>query len=64
MPKTNLDTSSNIRLICKLIKFLTETSSKMYKPKTYNKVIDNLIHKNRWHETIDKKLSNLNTDKA
>lgn len=50
------DISLGIRLIYKLAKFLTQNSNKVHKPKTYDKLIDNLIYENRWHKAIDKKL--------
>lgn len=59
--KTDLDTGSGVKLVCKLAKSLTETSSKIYKPKTYDKVIDNSIYKNKWCKVIDKKLLNLDS---
>lgn len=37
----------DIKPVYKLTKFLTQTSSKLYKPKTSNKVINSLIYKNR-----------------
>lgn len=36
------------------------TSNKMYELKIYNKVIDNLIYRNRQHKAINKELQNLN----
>lgn len=39
--KTDLDTGLGTRLKCKLAKSLTETSSKVHEPKTYNEVINN-----------------------
>lgn len=54
--RTNLDTGSDIRLTRKLAKFLIETSSKVYKLKTYDETIDNSIHGNKWHKAINKKL--------
>lgn len=59
MPKTNLSTGSDIRLTYKPVKFLTETSDKVYDFKTYDKAINNLIYKNRQRKIIDKKLWNL-----
>lgn len=43
----NLDINLDVRLACKLIKFATKTSSKTHEPKTYNKVIDNQINRNK-----------------
>lgn len=40
-------------------KLVTETSGKMYKLKTYNKIINISINRNRGQEAIDKLLSNL-----
>lgn len=37
-------------------KSVTEISSKMQEPKTYNKAINNLIYGNKWREVIDKEL--------
>lgn len=56
MPKIDLGIDSGIILIHKLAKSMTEMSSKVYKPKTYNEIIDNLIHRNKWHKAIDKEL--------
>lgn len=46
MLKIDLDTGSDVRSACKFIMSLTKTSSKVYKPKTYDKVIDDLIYGN------------------
>lgn len=62
--RTNLDgiLSKNLlrnRLIrpeYKFAKLVTKTISKMWKPKTYNKVIDNSNYGNRWYKVIDKEL--------
>lgn len=54
--KTNLDTSLDVKSIHKFAKFLIKTSSKIYELKTYNKIIDNLIYKNKWRKVINKKL--------
>lgn len=45
--KIDLGISSNIRLVYKLVKSLTETNIKIYEPKNYNEVINNLIDGNR-----------------
>lgn len=37
----------SVKLVYKFAKSLTETNNKMYKPKTYNKTIDNLIYGNK-----------------
>lgn len=47
MPKTDLDTDLDIRVVRKLTKSLREIKSKVYKTKIYDEVIDNPIHKNR-----------------
>ena len=44
-------------------KSITKTSSKVQEPKTYNKARDNLIHGNRWYETVNEELWNLDTHK-
>ena len=41
------------------IMMIIETSSKVYKLKTYNKVIANLIHNTRWQQSIKKEINNL-----
>ena len=45
--KTNQDIGSGIRPVCKLAKSLIEISSKVHKPKTFNKVIDDIILGNK-----------------
>lgn len=45
--RKNRDTGSGIRPECKLAKSLTEISNKLHEPKTYDEVINNLIHGNR-----------------
>lgn len=45
-----------VRLACKLAKLMTETSSKVRKPKTYDKAINDSIYSNRWQEATDEKL--------
>lgn len=52
--KINLGIDSGIKPVHKLIKSLTETSNKVHEPKTYNKIIDNSIYRNRYHEHTDK----------
>lgn len=39
--------------------FIIETLSKIYKSKTYKKVINNLIYSQHWRKTIKKELQNL-----
>lgn len=68
-PKKNLGGTSSknllgnrlVRSAYKFEKLVIETSSKVRKPKTYNKAINNHIYENRWHKVIDKELWNLNT---
>ena len=38
---------------------IIKTNSKFYEPKTYDKVIIDLIHNTRWRQTIEKKIHNL-----
>ena len=38
---------------------MTETSSKVREPKTYDEAINDPIHGNRWREAIDEELGNL-----
>lgn len=45
----------------KFAKSVTETSNKVREPKIYDKVINDLIHGNRWREAINKILWNLNS---
>lgn len=45
--KTDLDIGFVIRFLLKLAKFLIKTSINMHKPKTYNEVMNNLIHGNK-----------------
>lgn len=54
--RTDLGMDLGIRSVCKLAKSLIKTGNKVHKPKTFNKAINNLIHGNRWHKAIDKKL--------
>lgn len=56
VPKTNSGMGSNVKLICKLAKSLIKTSSKVYKPKTYDEAINNPIYRNKWYKVIDKEL--------
>lgn len=56
MLRINLDMDSSVKSVCKFARSLTEISSKVYEPITYNKAIDNLIHGNRWRKAIDKEL--------
>lgn len=52
----NLLRNRLVRLARKFAKSVTETSSKVQKPKTYDKAINDPIYRNRWYEAIDKKL--------
>ena len=68
MPKTDQgrETLSNspdglVRLAHKLAKSLTKTSSKVRKPLTYDEVINDPVHGNRWRKAIDEKLWNLDS---
>ena len=66
-PRTNLGgTSGNnppaeglVKLALEFAKSVPKTGSKVQESKTYNKVISNPIHENRWWEAIDKELWNL-----
>lgn len=40
----------------KIAKSVIETNSKVCKPKTYNKIINNLIYGNKWCGAVDQKL--------
>lgn len=60
-PRTDLGTGLGVKPTCKLAKSMTETSSKIHKPKTYNKVIHDSIHRNRWCKAIDKEMWNLDS---
>lgn len=42
------------------VKSVTEVNSKVQKLKTYNKVINDFIHENSWHEAINEELGNFN----
>lgn len=68
MARTNLGRTSSknflrnglIKLAYKFTKSVIETSSKVHKSITYNKVITNPIYRNKWRESMDKELWNLN----
>lgn len=51
-PRINLDTGLSVKFAYNFAKSATEICNKMYEPRTYNKAIDNLIHKNGWCEVI------------
>ena len=63
-PKTDLVGTSDknslrdglVKPLYEFAKLVTETSSKVQELKAYNIAINNLIHSNKWHETIDKEL--------
>lgn len=38
----------------KLAKLKTKTSNKVCKPETYNKIVNDLVNRNRWQEAINK----------
>lgn len=40
----------------KLVKLIIDTNNKKCELKTYNKVINNSIYRNKWKAIIDKKL--------
>lgn len=48
-----------VRLVYTFTKSITETSSKLQEPKTYNKAINHPIYRNKWHKAINEELSNL-----
>ena len=48
-----------VRPARKFAKSVTETSSKVQEPKTYNEAINDPIYGNRWREAIDEELWNL-----
>lgn len=52
----NLLSERLVKPMHEFAKSVTETSSKMQESKTYNKAINNPIHRNRWQEVIDKEL--------
>lgn len=67
-PKTDLDkiwgknlSDKLIRSMQKLAKSIIETSNKVHEPKTYNKIVNNPINRNRYQKTINKKLWNLDS---
>ena len=45
-----------VRPVQELAKSVTETSSKVQKPKTYNKAINDSIYGNKWRKAVDKEL--------
>lgn len=45
-----------VRPTRKLTKLVTETSSKVREPKTYDEAIDDPIYRNKWRKAIDEEL--------
>ena len=67
-PRTDLGGTSGknpidelVRPVRELAKSVTETSSKVREPKTYDEAINNSVHGNRWREAINEKLWNLDS---
>ena len=66
-PRTDLGGTIGENLLDRLVrpayiefaKSVTETSSKVREPKTYNKTISKSIYGNRWRKAIDEELWNL-----
>lgn len=56
MPRIDLGTDLDVKLVYNPVKSLTKISNKVYEPKIYDEAIINLIYKNRWCKTIDKEL--------
>lgn len=58
--RTNLGRTSNknflgdrlIKSVYKFAKLVIETNSKVQEPKTYNKAINDLIHRNNWRKPL------------
>lgn len=40
----------------------TETSSKIYEPKTYEEAMSDLVHSRQWREAIEEEIQNLEKD--
>ena len=57
----NPPTEGLVRPAQEFAKSVTETSSKVREPKTYDEVINDPIHGNRWREAVDEELWNLDT---
>lgn len=63
-PKIDLDRTSSenspgkrlVRFAYEFAKSVIKISSKLQEPKTYNKIINNLVYKNIWQEVIDEEL--------
>lgn len=45
-----------VKPVQELAKSVTEISSKVRKPKTYNEAVNNQINRNRWQKANDKEL--------
>ena len=67
-PKTDLGETSGenppnglVKPAQELAKSITETSSKVRKPKTYDEAVNNPINRNRWQKAIDEELWNLDS---
>lgn len=66
-PRTDLGRSSGknplrdglVRPMRKFAESVTEISSKVREPKTYNEAINDPIHGNRWREAVNEELWNL-----
>lgn len=65
-PRKDPDGTTSKKLVDRLkrptqefAKSVTETKSKVQEPKTYNEGIINPVYGNRWQQTIDKELQNL-----
>ena len=50
-----------VRPAQELAKLVSETSIKVREPKTYDEVINNPIHGNRWRKVINEELWNLDS---
>ena len=50
-----------VKPVQKLVKSVTETTSKVREPKTYDEAVNNPINGNRWQKAIDKELWNLDS---
>lgn len=66
-PRIDLDKISGknpsdglVKPVREFAKSIIKTNNKVQKPKTYDKVINNLIYGNRWREVINEELWNLN----
>ena len=57
----NLPAEGLVRPAREFAKSVTETSSKVQEPKTYDEAINDPVHGNRWREAIDEELWNLDS---